>query len=363
MISKDQLERVLRAGVCAPSGDNVQPWKFEWDGDALYVINDPTRDTSLYNVKQLASFIAHGALLENIGIAAAHEGFLVEEELFPQGKVNEKKECIVARIVFHEGTLQEGDTSLFSYIKERATNRNPYSPAPLVEDFWKSVPREVGIDGVRLIWVTDEEKRNSLARYASVNERVVFENQFLHSFLFQHVYWPDEDGKREDGFSVKTFELPRMGELFFKISRNWDRLKYLNRFMKFSQFVSRENEKLYRSGGVMGAFVVEAGANPHYAVYAGKTLQKIWLTASKFQAWIQPITGIPLLAMRFRTEGSKHFSSFHRSLIQDAYTSMGDVLSLSQNEFLFFLFRLGKAERNPSARTFRRAPRLKSTKI
>ena len=69
------LRAIIQAAIQAPSGDNLQPWRFEYDGEKLFLFQDSARDTSLYNVRQLASYIASGASLENIQLAASAHGY------------------------------------------------------------------------------------------------------------------------------------------------------------------------------------------------------------------------------------------------------------------------------------------------
>lgn len=63
----EDIKKILEAAVQAPSGDNSQPWRFEIrdrDGE-IRIFNIPERDKSLYNYGQMASCVAHGALIEN----------------------------------------------------------------------------------------------------------------------------------------------------------------------------------------------------------------------------------------------------------------------------------------------------------
>ncbi|MDP3028969.1 MAG: nitroreductase family protein, partial [Deltaproteobacteria bacterium] len=69
MIPKDIIFKIVEAGTWAPSGDNCQPWRFTWNGQKLLLFNVLERDTSIYNSRQRASLIAHGAVLENMDIA------------------------------------------------------------------------------------------------------------------------------------------------------------------------------------------------------------------------------------------------------------------------------------------------------
>ena len=59
------IQRILEAGIQAPSGENCQPWRFRSRNDFIDLFNLPERDTSLYSWGQRASYFAHGTLLEN----------------------------------------------------------------------------------------------------------------------------------------------------------------------------------------------------------------------------------------------------------------------------------------------------------
>ncbi|MEW6327824.1 MAG: nitroreductase family protein [Thermodesulfobacteriota bacterium] len=110
MIPKDIISKIVEAGTWAPSGDNCQPWRFKWNGQKLFLFNVPERDTSLYNSRQRASFIAHGAVLENMDIAACSHGYLMRPVLFPEGEDNP----LIATIEFRESPRK--DDSLLSAV-------------------------------------------------------------------------------------------------------------------------------------------------------------------------------------------------------------------------------------------------------
>ena len=105
-IPKNDLERIVRYGVKAPSGDNCQPWRFVLRGGELCVLFDPARDTSLYNVRDTASLIACGALIENMSLAAPSIGYRLKVDLFSKGIDN-----AVATIRFENAKRQTTPSS------------------------------------------------------------------------------------------------------------------------------------------------------------------------------------------------------------------------------------------------------------
>ena len=85
-MKKEIILNILKAAVRAPSGDNSQPWRFEVsNNNNIKIYNLPEKDNPIFNYKQRGSHIAHGALIENIIIAAKENGMNVKVNLFPQG--------------------------------------------------------------------------------------------------------------------------------------------------------------------------------------------------------------------------------------------------------------------------------------
>src|ERR1019366_8956249 len=101
MVSREVIERILEAGIRAPSGENSQPWRFKVEGERVLLFNRPEADQSLFNFHQNGSLVAHGALLANVKVAAAYFGCEAEIALFP----DEAEENLIARIDFKETEL------------------------------------------------------------------------------------------------------------------------------------------------------------------------------------------------------------------------------------------------------------------
>jgi len=174
---KEDIKKILEVAVHAPSGENCQPWRFSVRKNEIDIFNIPERDQSLYNYGQMASYVAHGALIENILIASSAFGYRAKLNLFPEvGDPN-----LVAIVFLEQGTPVEDP--LHRYIQRRCTNRKPYNTAPLSTDqlaAFTAVAEEIA--GGKLILIQDRKKIKTLARAGSVNEQVMLSNEFLHKF-------------------------------------------------------------------------------------------------------------------------------------------------------------------------------------
>ncbi|MDP1707238.1 MAG: nitroreductase, partial [bacterium] len=195
------LVEILRRAVHAPSGDNSQPWRFRLDKGAIVLFNLPNADATLYNFRQRGSYVAHGALIENLSILAAEQGYHCDIELFPNIP------DATARISFTAAAPVA--VPLAHAIEQRTTNRKPYRRVPLETEhrgaLLEAVERNAGI---KLRYAEGKESLALLARTVSVNERLLMENRTLHDFLFGIIRWSREEERAKPGLYLKTMELP-----------------------------------------------------------------------------------------------------------------------------------------------------------
>ena len=73
-VSTDEIRFIVFHGSLAPSGGNVQPWRFEWRKGQLDAIHLPDRSCTLLDFNNCASYVAFGAVAENIDLAARELG-------------------------------------------------------------------------------------------------------------------------------------------------------------------------------------------------------------------------------------------------------------------------------------------------
>lgn len=346
------IRNILEAGIQAPSGENSQPWRFMIQGNRVQLYNDPTRDTSLYNSGQHGSLVAHGALIENIEIAAPGNGYVAKTSLFP----DQNNPNYIAHIELVKN--EAPPDSLARAIPLRATNRKPYAQGKLPEDI-----REELIDaaqktpGARLVLIDDPEKMKIIAASASQNERILFENQYLHDFFYDHIRWTlAEDQKKKNGFYIKTLEFAPPQALFFRLLKNWNLANLLNT-IGLSKFIAGENVKIYTASSAFGAILVPNTASRAY-VDAGRLFERVWLTAALRDLSVQPFTGLLFLS-QYVKDGGARLEEKHKMLIRTSYESViqevnpaldHGVNSSRSEETVALLFRIGNGG-VPSARS------------
>jgi nitroreductase len=340
-----KYRELLEAAICAPSGDNCQPWRFEVGDNEIRIFNLPKKDTSLFNFRQRASLVAHGALVENILIASSALGYKTKLSILP----DRANPDLVATVELEESAA--GDEPLYPFITQRTTNRKLYKPLPLTDAQRQSLAssaKAVGAGEVRLV-ESDGEKR-AVAKVIGLNDRLVFENRHLHSFLFDHIRWSDEEAQQtRDGLDIKTLELAPPDALAFRLFKNYSLLQALNLF-GVSKLIGKNAEKLAMSASAICAIAMSGSKADDYLA-AGRVLQRVWLEATRLGLSFQIMTGITFLMQRVADGEIGLLSPEQVTLIGEARLRLTGAFNMT-NETLILMFRVGRNS-SPNVRSMR----------
>jgi nitroreductase len=346
-VPPETIGALLKAGVQAPSGDNMQPWRFHWDGDLLDLILDAKRDESLFNVRQLASFVALGAVVENLALAASTYGYRAELQYFPAGSSSD----VVTRIQFHGGA-EPGP--LAAAIFERCVNRRSYDRrATLAPETIAAITNEATLfPGIGICWVTDLERRKRLAKIAARGDRLLFENPEVHGHLFSCIRWTQNEAERtRDGLPITTLELSGVDALMFPKLKHWSLVRRLN-LLGLSRVAAMKSGALIRGSSAVGLITVP-DASPEAFLQAGRAFQRVWLRATLEKLSFQPMTGFVLLQLRCLLGDHHGLTEEQVELLASTGKELTTVFAGVAGKMPALMFRIGKAKA-PSGRTLRR---------
>src|SRR3989344_1894949 len=340
---RDVIKKILAHAVNAPSGNNSQPWKFEVRGNKIYVFNISDGDITPYNFDQKGSYIAHGALIENISIIAGKYGYEVKTELFPDKNNLDN----VAIITLEKGVAKKDP--LFDYIVNRATNRRVYQKIPLKPEHKSEILKIEGeiVNGGKIVLIEDSGEIEKLAESLALHERLIFENKMIHNIVFSSILWSEKENfEKRKGLYIKTkfpdtpsFLLPLM-----KIFKKWSVVKILNK-IGFPEKIHKQSAASCISSSALCAILVNSEENVNF-LKGGRLLQRIWLTATKLGLSIQPMTGIPYLARRIFSGNSEGFSPEQVTLIKQADTIIDGIFNMDKKKIIM-IFRLGYDTKAP----------------
>lgn len=349
MIPQETIKKIIANGVLAPSGDNAQPWRFEIKGDQINTFIVPEKDLSLYNRDQEAALVAHGALLENMRVAAMAAGYTPELRFLP-----DKNNPLQSGSIFLSKKIQDEDHLLYNAIGKRASNRRPYTSQKIkkedLEEFTKKAGKWLPLS---LLFKTEEKDIHEIAQAVSKNEKILLENQEMHQIFFHHITWTEKEDAINHGFFLKTLEFNSVQKLLFKIFSYWPLLQIGN-LLGVATFISKENEKIFKSSAAFGA-ITAPDRSPLSLLKAGQLLEHVWLLATKNNMAMQITSGITFLAAH-ATTGKIPLSDLHQKILLKAHNQVKKTFVTEKD--IILIFRLGYAS-PPSSKTTRFGPDIK----
>jgi len=348
-MDKELVKKILEAAVMAPSGDNVQPWDFRVleNFTRIDLYNLPEKDNSYYNYQQSASYIAHGAVIENIKIAGKHLGCLIDYQLFP----DTENDNYIAKITLSPADAQPDP--YYSAIFERCTNRFQYKREQVSDEVLNALSRTVkNIDTANVSLVTDKNEIKLLAKELKVNDQIVFERKDIHQFLFDKIRWNQKQIEdTRDGMPVGVLGLGFIENLSFPLMRFWGYVKVANVF-GLSKIIALKSWWGCANASILGMITIQGNDKVAF-VEGGRAVQRLWLEATKQGFALQPIIGLTLLINRLQQGSLDGFSPKHTQFVQKSAEKLPELFAVKKSDTLIMGFRAG-AFKGIVARTMRK---------
>ncbi len=339
----ETIRKIIDAAIRAPSGENCQPWRFVFRDGIIFQYNIPERDRSPYNYRQYGSFVSHGAVIENITIAANAMGYEASPKLFPEGQ---ESDC-VASIAFLKSDDAGASAALYPSIFSRASNRTKYDPRHSLSPEEKAALMDAARDrpaGGKLSLVDDPGMVKIIAGSLSYGDALLFMSRNVHDFLFSHIYWTSQSAHTHNsGFYVKELALTPPQEFIFKMLRS-ERIRALFSTIGFPKMAAKDNARLYERSSALGGIIISESDPEHY-VEAGRLLERVWLTADRLGYDMQLITAIPFFMQRIAAGAAvEDFSPQQQDHIKTSYETLSQGFH-AENGTVALAFRIGKGER------------------
>ncbi len=351
----DSIEKIIEAGIRAPSGDNTQPWRFVVTKNTIAVhrVADGAH-ASMLDYDHFATHLAHGALIENMCIAAVHFGYAVDVSFFP----THDDEYHTASLVLTPST-DMCNATLYPYINVRTTNRRAYATTPLAEDAcaqMMSIPRMFGSDA-RIVMVSDRDTIRHLAREVVTQVRILFSHKRLHEEFYAALrFTHGAAAETRDGLDVKTLSLSPVQQFQLRyIMRPWFFTKALSLFGTHTLIGFFEMFR-YRKAGAYCALIMPCTSR-NDVLTAGRIFERVWLEATKYELAVQPAFATLLLERGLRDAAFVTYSKAQHGLIQKSAKRIRQLLGVAPHEEVVALFRMGR-EAGKCVHTFRKIPTI-----
>jgi nitroreductase/molybdopterin/thiamine biosynthesis adenylyltransferase len=336
-------------GTLAPSAANRQPWRFNWDGERLWVLHDRARSASLLDPNHRAAHLALGAAVENIAVAAAHRGFRARTEPFPRPR----DATVAAAVTFEGGDAEtEDDAALFPRLAERVTNRRVARRVPLGATAMTQLADAARVRGARLDLLTGDEELAELAAVVGAGERIRHLTRELHREMADELRWSEDEARRlGDGIPVDALELTASQRARLRVAARPEVAAALRELGGGHVFQERTERAILRSSAV--ALVTVGGIAPASALRGGRAVERVWLTAAALGLAVHPVTSLVYMFEMLDGSASTVFSAREREELRALRARFDALFSAAEGNARLMLMRIAAAGA-PSAR----APRL-----
>ena len=151
--SGDKLSFLLNYAILAPSSQNSQPWMFNVSGGEIRLFADKTRWLAVSDADQREQYIALGAALENLLVAAVIFGYAYNVT-YPSGNGS-----LAAIIILAPGSGHSLDPKLFKSIAALRTDQDPYEAKGIPESSLLALQNTSLNKDVKLVLASDANTR------------------------------------------------------------------------------------------------------------------------------------------------------------------------------------------------------------
>jgi molybdopterin/thiamine biosynthesis adenylyltransferase len=286
--SDDPIDFIVDAARRAPSGGNVQPWRFEADHHEISLFVAPERSSSLMDVQLRGSYVAVGAALFNARVAAASIKKLGSVQLFPDG-VNSD----------HVATLRLGNqvdaaiAQLQPSVPTRAANRRMGRPEQISESTIALLARGVEREGATLRFATERDRIEACAKLLAESDRLRFLIPAVHQQMLAELRWPGRDSL-EEGMDVRTLDMDPASMGALELLARPDVMAQLSDW-RGGQALGLRTQAMVSSSSAL-ALITVPKADPSWYVRGGAAIERFWLSAESEGLFAQPVSPLFLYA-------------------------------------------------------------------
>jgi hypothetical protein len=341
--SRQDVRTLVHYATAAPSGGNCQPWRFVWDGTTLRCFLD--RPRSVFDID--ASYLAMGAAVENLTIAASKAGLVCETDWFPDDTLAD----LVSQIRVIPGT-DVGANPLVDQILKRRTNRKDGLRVVLPSSHAASLTSEAQGEGARVTFETSADKVALIADVVAKGDRIrLLSRPLLEEFARELRWTPEEVSSTGDGLDIATLELDAADRAGLRIISRKNVMEFVGS-LGGGRALERTSRRAINSSCAVGLVTVH-GSSPLSFVIAGRAVQRMWLKATALGYDLHPMTAVTYLFRKVARGDCAGLSEAHLEEIRALWSTFSAVFPMDDEESSAMLFRLVRAE-SPTARSLRR---------
>ena len=283
------IHALVQASTSAPSIHNSQPWRFEWDGQALSLIADTSRTMAIVDPQGRELVISCGAALFNLRMAARKLGMGVSVDAVPASG----DPRLLATVRFCPGDpASASERLLFAAMNRRHTYRGPFAARPLPPELAVRLQQAAHGEGAALLYVLEPGQRGRVLHLARSAERDLAADLRVRAEI--EAWTPNTGSRRRDGIPAFAYGPASNGD-------NRDELPH--RDFDLERGLGEMSTAPIRAGGI--AVLASERDTVESWLAAGQGLQRVLVTAAMhdvFAALHSQVIEVPNLRLELQRE-------------------------------------------------------------
>jgi nitroreductase len=342
-LPKKAIKKCVEAGCSAPSGGNVQPWKWLYQNQELLLFHDEKRSNSILNYNNSAAFIGLGAAAHNVVLMAESLGYRVAHRSFPLGE----KSPLIAVFCFGKNKKQP-TSELASFIHQRSTNRLLEKRKVLTAAEKLAIHDAVkAIDGAELSLRYSKNDLDQAKGILSRVDQLFLTNKIGHHHFMNELRWSTADAQStKEGVDINTIDISPTERAGLEVSRDWGVGKNLKKW-KLGSAYGKLTQKGIDAASAIGVISMPRIEALQY-FEGGRALQNAWLTATQSNLAFQPMSISTFLFAKASSpekNASKEIRDIQKQLME-LRSSFFSLFAIEERVPVF-IFRLGKVDKAP----------------
>lgn len=344
----DPLAAIVEAARWAPSGDNVQPWRFELlPPDRVRVHFDPRDAGNPYEYHGgEPTHLSSGMLLEALRIAGTLYGRAMDWRV-----VEDPARVVEVRFTPVDGLEPD---PLYGVLPLRSVDRRPYRRRPLLARECRALEHALGPELV-LTWYARPAQRLRFARLSALATRIRLRLPEAYPVHRRVIDWAPGDSATGIPAGATGLWATTLPVMKWAIG-DWGRMAWVNRLGGArSAALQLDWVPAYASAAYFTVALASGAArDPESLLRAGERLYRFWLTATRLGLALQP--GLAILMMAYYgAEGTPFTTSPRlrreaRRCSERLHALVGDAAAR-----LVFLGRIGEPRGPARQRSVRRS--------